>query len=220
MKAMEQSPSKKLKKFFATSRPNFYKKGEIVLRIGDSRSGAFFVNKGYIKDSSISPDGREFTLFIFKPGDLFSYRWIFNKVQNEHSFRAMTDCVIYEKTREGLLLFLEENPDVQLMITQNIVIRMHGLMQRMEHLAFGTASQKVASILTILAERFGKAEEKDYKILIPLTQQDISELIGLSRETTSIEIKKLMDEKLLTRSSRSYLIKDLRRLKRKASIFI
>lgn len=215
---MEELPSQKLKKFFASSRPIFYKKGEVVLRIGETGSGAFYVRNGYIKDLSVSPDGREFILFIFKPGDLFSYNWIFNKVPNAHSFKAMSDCVVYEKTREGLLLFLEENPDVQFMISQNIVTRMRGLMQRMEHLAFGTASQKVSSIFAILAERFGKQVAKGVYIQLSLTQQDISELIGLSRETTSIEIKRLMDEGLLLRTSRNYIVKSTKLLNKKATL--
>lgn len=217
---MDLSPSKKLKDFFASSRPNFYKKGDIVLRVGETRLGAFYVNRGYIKDSSISADGREFTLFIFKPGDIFSYNWIFNRIPNEHSFRALTDCVVYEKTREGLLLFLEQNADVQFMLTQNIVMRLRGVMQRLEHLAFGTASQKISSILSILAERFGRANHKGILIPISLTQQDISELVGLSRETTSIEIKKLMDEDLVSRASRYYRVNDLKKLQKKAALIV
>lgn len=218
MKAMDLSPSKKLKDFFASSRPNYYKKGDIVLRIGETQPGSFYVSRGYIKDSSISPDGREFTLFIFKPGDIFSYNWIFNRITNEHSFRAMTDCVVYEKTREGLLLFLEQNPDVQFMITQNIVTRLRGVVQRLEQLAFGSASQRISSILVILAERFGRINHKGILIPIALTQQDIAELVGLSRETTSIEIKKLMDEELVSRTSRYYRINNVRRLQKKAAL--
>ncbi len=214
---MEQFPSQKLKRFFATSRPIFYKKGQIVLRIGETGS-AFYVKNGYIKDSSVSSDGREFTLFIFKPGDLFSYNWIYNKIPNVHSFKAMTDCVVYEKTRENLLLFLEENPDVQFMISQNIVIRLRGLMQRIEHMAFGTASQKVSSIFAILAERFGKIGPKGISISLTLTQQDISELIGISRETTSIEIKKLMNEGLVKRASRNYIVKSIEKLQDRANL--
>lgn len=215
---MEEIPSNKLKKFFATSRPIYYRKGEIVLRIGETGQGAFYIKNGYIKDSCVSPDGREFTLFIFKPGDLFSYNWIYNRVPNEHSFKAMTDCIVYEKTREGILLFLEQNADVQFMISQNIVKRMRGLMQRMEYMAFGTALQKVASIFAVLAERFGKETERGIYISLALTQQDVSELIGLSRETTSIEIKKLMNNGLLLRTSRNYIVKSLKSLKRRASI--
>lgn len=215
---MNQSPSEKLESFFATSKPSFYRKGDIVLRIGDARSGAFYLKKGFIKDSSISEDGREFILFIFQPKDIFSYSWIYNEIPNEHSFKAMSDCLVYEKSREGLLVFLEQNPDVQFMISQNIVMRMRGLMQRIENMAFASAFQKVGSIISILAERFGKKNDKGITIPLSLTQQDISELIGLSRETTSIEIKKLMDMGILIRTSSYYSITNLKKLERLSSL--
>ncbi len=207
-----------LKEFFASAKPSYFRKGDVVLRIGDVRGGAYYLKKGYIKDSSVSADGREFILFIFQPTDVFSYNWIFNQTPNEHSFRAISDCVVYEKSREGFLLFLEQHPDVFLMITQRIVRRLNGLMQRMENLAFDNALKKVGSILCILGERFGKKTEKGIVIPIPLTQQDIANLIGLSRETTSIEIKKIMEMNILTRSSGLYVITKLKELQKISSL--
>ncbi len=190
----------------------------MVLRVGETRLGAFYVKSGYIKDLTVSSDGRNFNLFIFEPGDLFSYNWIYNKTPNEHTFKAMTDCTAYEKTREELLLFLEQNSDVQFMISQKIVKRMNGLIQRMEHMAFGTAPQKVSSILSLLGERFGKSTPKGIVIPIALTQQDVSELIGISRETTSIEIKKLLDSNVISRHSGHYIINNVEKLNDNALI--
>lgn len=209
---MDLTPSEKLKKFFATSKPSHFKNGEIVLRAGDQRSAAFYLKRGYVKDSASSRDGREFTLFIFKPEDIFSYSWIFNKIHNGHSFRAMGECTILEKNRESFLLFLEQNPDVQFMIAQNISIRMRGLMQRMEQMAFGSATQKVASIILILGERFAKSENGMINIPLKLTQQDIADLIGISRETASIEINKLTVQNIITHASGRYSIIDPKKL--------
>lgn len=215
---MDCSPSDRLKAFFATSRPNYYKKGDIVLRPGDARSGAFYVKRGFIKDSSTTLDGREFTLFIFKPNDLFSYSWIFNGIPNEHSFRAISECIIYEKSREGLLLFLNQNPDILFMVSQNITIRMRGLLQRAESLATGSAPQKVSSAFYLLADRFGKKSDKGVTIPIPLTQQDIAELIGLSRETTSIEIKKLVDRGIILKSTGFYIVTSITKVQKLAGL--
>lgn len=217
---MDPTPSEKLFKFFSSSKPAYYRKGDIVLRTGDARSGAFFLKKGYVKDSCLSVDGREFTLFIFRPNDLFSYNWIFNQIPNEHSFRAVTDCIIYEKSREGLILFFDQNPDVQFLITQNIVRRLRGLTQRIEGIVFGSASRRVCSIFFILGERFGKLGEKGIVIPIPFTQRDIAELIGMSRETTSIEIKKISDSGIITRPGGHYVIAKPKILKRLAGVTI
>jgi len=215
---MDLSPSDRLKAFFATSRPSYYKKGDVVLRPGDARSGAYYVRKGFIKDSSTSLDGQEFTLFIFKPNDLFSYSWIFNGIPNEHSFRAISDCIIYEKSRESLLLFLNQNSDILFMVSQSIAIRMRGLLQRAESLATGSAPQKVSSAFYLLADRFGKKSEKGITVPISLTQQDIAELIGISRETTSIEIKKLVDRGIILKSTGFYIITNINKIQKLAGI--
>ncbi len=216
---MELTPSEKLKRFFVTATPTRFKRGETILRPGDQRSSAFYVKRGFVKDTALSHDGREFTLFIFKPEDIFSYTWIFNKVQNGHFFKAMNEAVVYEKNREALLLFLEKNPDVQFMIAQNITIRLGGLTQRMEQLAFGNATQKVASIMSILGERFGKQTEKGIQIPISLTQQDIAELIGIARETTSIELNRLMADEIIERVSGMYIIIRPQRLQKLSKLF-
>lgn len=209
---MELTPSKKLRKFFANSKPTFYKKGDIVLRAGAAHSGAFFLKKGFVKDSCFSNDGREFTLFIFKSGDLFSYNWIFNELPNEHAFRAMSDCIIYEKKREELVEYLKANPDVLFRIGQKISVRLRGVLQRIESMAFGSASQRVISTIKLLAERFGTENSQGFTIPITFTQKDIAELIGISRETTSIEIKKLIDKGLLRRKKGHYIVTDLQKL--------
>lgn len=209
---MELSPSEKLKKFFATSKPTFFKKGDIVLRAGSTPRSAFYLSKGYIKDSSFSSDGREFTLFIFRPSDLFSYNWIFNELPNEHAFRAISDCTVYEKSRESLVEFLNANPNILFMISQMIAIRLRGLLKRIEIMAFGNASQRISSTFYILTERFGTSKENGITIPIALTQKDIAELTGLSRETASIEVKKLIDMNVLSRQSGLYIAKDINKL--------
>lgn len=211
--------SEQLEKFFATSKPLFYKKGDVVLRVGETGTGAYYLKKGYIKDSSVSADGREFTLFIFQPNDIFSYNWIFIQTPNEHSFRAMTDCIVYEKSREEMMLFLEKNPEMLLMITRKVARRLKGLMQRMENMVFDNSFKKVGSMFCILGERFGKKTKKGIVIQIPLTQQDVANLIGLSRETTSIETKRIIDMSILARSSGLYVIKEPEELQR-ISFFI
>jgi CRP/FNR family transcriptional regulator len=89
----------------------------------------------------------------------------------------------------------------------------------MEQLAFGNATQKVASIMSILGERFGKQTEKGIQIPISLTQQDIAELIGIARETTSIELNRLMADEIIERVSGMYIIIRPQRLQKLSKLF-
>lgn len=206
----------KLNKFFAKFKKYYYKKGEVILRAGDSAQGVYFIDKGYVKDYSISKEGEELILIIFKPEDFFPMQWVFNNKPNVHYFEAMTAVELWRCPKEDFIAFLEANPKIFFELTSHILIRMGGIMQRMEYLAFGNAYQKVASIIAICAERFGEKEGEEVVIQVSLTHQDVANLLGLTRETTSIEIKKLERENLITYKGRHLVVKDVSGLKKES----
>lgn len=209
MASLEQE---KLITFFLKYKKVSYKKGRTVINSQDPPAGVYYVQKGFVKDYTVSKDGKCITLILFKEGDIFPYNWIFNQAPNFHTFESYTDCVLLRASREEFMQFLLDNPKVLLMVTQKILLRFRGILQRMEDLAFGSASERVSSIFAILAERFGEKHPNGILISIPLSHKEIAELVGLTRETASIEIKKLENAKLISRRSRSYLVKKYKTL--------
>ncbi len=90
---------------------------------------------------------------------------------------------------------------------------MGGIMARMEHLVFGGAYDKVTSVIILCAERFGLTTSSGVELPLVLTHKQIASLVGITRETTSVEIKNLEREGLIGYKDRSILIKDLNKLK-------
>ena len=213
---MIQGGTGKLQKFFSKGKLLRYKRRETILRSGDSPQGVYFVNKGYIRLYSISESGEELTLIIFKPYDFFPMMWAINDTANENYLEAITDTQLYRSPRADFLHFLAFNSDVLLELTSHILIRMGGILKRMEHLAFGSASQKVASILMICAERFGEKKNNGAIINIPLTHKDVAMLVGMTRETVSIEIKKLERRGIIEYAGHSIFIKDIGKLQKES----
>ncbi len=205
--------TQKLSNFFSKFKKYYYKKGETILRGGDIPQGVYFIDKGYVRDYSISKEGKELTLIIFKPEDFFSITWVFNDSPNSHYFDAMSVVELWRCPKEDFLVFVEANPEVFLELTSHIVLRLGGIMQRMEYLAFGNAYEKVASIITICAERFGKKEGKNIIIQVPLVHRDIAELLGITRETASIELKKLERKKIIAYHDKFIIVKNQSKLK-------
>lgn len=210
---MNVSATQKINDFFSKFKKYQYKKGEIILRAGDTPQGVCFIDKGYVKDYAISKDGEELSLIILKPKDFFPLIWAINNTPREYYMEAITAVEAWRTSREKFLEFIKANPDVLLELTGRILTRFGGILQRMEYMAFGNAHQKVASILAILSERFGKKERKNIVIQVPLTHKDIAELLGLTRETASIEIKKLERKKIIAHRSRFIRVKDFKKLK-------
>jgi CRP-like cAMP-binding protein len=183
--------TQKLNNFFSKFKSYRYKKGEVILRGGDVPQGVYFITKGYVRDYSISKDGEGLTLFIFKSEDFFPMQWVFNERTVPHYFEAMTAVELWRCPKEDFADFIKANPEIFFELISRIMLRLGGLLQRMEYLAFGNAYQKVASILLICAERFGKKYGRGMLIPVPFKHRDLAMLVGMTRETVSIEMKKL-----------------------------
>ncbi len=206
------TPFKKLENFFSQYKLFKYKKGEAVLRSGDTPQGVYLVKKGYIKLYSICREGAELDLIIFKTDDFFPVTWVFNDKLREEHLEAMTESEVWRAPKDKFVDFIKANPDVLFELTSRILGRLDGLLQRMEHLVFGNAYEKVASILVICSERFGEKEKNRIVIQVPLTHKDIANLAGVVRETASIELKKLERKGIIMHSGGSLIVRNMREL--------
>lgn len=182
-----------------------FKRGEVILRAGDQPQGIFYLKSGYCRVYSFSRNGEELTLIIFKPGDIFPVSWAINPTPIGYFVESMTASELWRVPRESFLEFVRDKPEILFEVLRRMMERFLGLMKRMEHLVFGNAQSKVASILLICAERFGKPASRlggkqgqATVIDVPLTHSDIATLVGMTRETVSIEMKKLQKEKLIS----------------------
>jgi len=211
-------PEEKLRAFFKQSKPLLYKKGEMILRGEEIPTGIFFLNRGYVKTYSFSENGDEFTFIIYRRNDFFPIAWTFNDTRKPYFIETVTPCVIFKRNREEFLEFLNNNPDVLIYIIERLTKRLDGLFERMEHMAFGNAYKKVCSILFILSERFGKETKKTVIIDLPLTHKDIANLLGIARETVSVEIAKLKKKGIIKNAGKHIYITDIEKLKQDSLI--
>lgn len=213
----EEVARKKLNRFFNRADPTFYKKGEIILRGGDMPQGVYFLKKGYVKLDSVSKEGKELTLIIYKPEEFFPVVWtFFGDRTSIYSFEAITDCEILRVSRGEFLEFINSNQVVFLEVTKGIIARFQIALRRMEYLAFGNASAKLASILLICAKDFGVQKNKEVELQIPLTHKEIANLVGVTRETVSLELKKFDRQGLIGYRGKFMVIKDHDGLEEKA----
>jgi CRP-like cAMP-binding protein len=208
----------KMKGFFSKFKEYVYKKGETILRAGDEPRGVYYLKKGFVRLYSVSKSGEELTLIIFMSGDLFPITWALNETPNSYYLEAMTVCKLKRASNKSFLEFVNNNPDIYFDLTGKMLTRLGGVLRRMEHLVFGDAYSKVASILLICAERFGEKRGKLAVIKVPLTHSDIARLIGVSRETASIEIKKLENKGLIVYKGRFIAISNYKKLIRESMI--
>jgi len=213
---VKKTPSFQLELFFRDFAQLHYKKGETILRAEDTPTGVYFLSKGFVRLYAVSQKGEELTLIIFKSGDFFPVMWAVNNARTNYYLETMTNVDLWRVPQDKFLVFIKSNPEVFFELTSKILVRFGGLLKRMEYLVFGNAYAKVASIITICAERFGRREKGKVIIEVPLTHSDLASMVGVTRETASIEIKKIEKKGLIGHQGRLIVVKNLKGLRKES----
>lgn len=208
--------TQRLDDFFRHYTHLYFKRKEMILRSDDAKLHVYYIVHGYIRAYRISEAGEELTLLILKPGDFFPMTYGLNNLPNIYYLEALTPLETWRAPQEKFLLFLKASPEVFFALSTRVMDRFDGLLARMEYLVWSKAYTKIAAILLICAKSFGEQNGPEVVVKVPLTHKDIATLVGLTRETTSIEMKKLEKKGVFRRKGRLLIIKDMRKLQQES----
>ena len=210
----------KILDFFSRYKKLDYKKGDTLIHGGDEPQGIYYLVKGYVKMFFITPDGKELTLNIFKPSSYFPMIWAIADIPNSYYYTAITDIEVIRAPKSDVLTKLVKNDqEVLFELTRRIMVGMGGLLTRIQYLLTADAQQRVLSVMIMLTKRFGERKKAKIFIDVPFTHQEIANLAGLTRETTSLELKKLNNRKLVYRKGRIWVINDINKLVEESTVF-
>lgn len=202
----------RLEQFFQSSKLHSYRKRTLISHPFDAAASVFFVKSGYVRVYRISEEGVELTLTILKPKDFFPLSFSISSMPSHYHLEAITPLELWKAPQEQFLQFVKSNPELLYELTTRILVKFDGVLSRMENLLFCSAYVKVAATLLMCAKGFGEVYEGKTVVKVPLTHRDIATLVGITRETTSLEMKKLEKQGLLTKSGRFIVIPDVKRL--------
>jgi CRP-like cAMP-binding protein len=217
---MNNSLRDKKSDFFNQFQKVHFKKGETIIQPEEPLEYIYAIEKGYVKSYSLNDDGYELIMNIYEPGSFFPITETLARKVNTYFFEAVTNVIVYKAPTEKVHAFLQEDKEVLFDLVKRISIGLEGFMIRTQYLIRSNATQKITSSLVLLARRFGeKLKTNEVKIIIPQTNTDIANLSGVSRETASIELKKLKDENIITTKNKTTTILDLEKLKKLSTIY-
>lgn len=207
---MDENVIRKLEDFFVQYKQLTFKKGEIIIRADDDPPGVFFLKKGTVRQYSISKEGEEQTLNLYKPISYFPMMWVINNIPNSYYFEALSEIEIYKAPKDKVLEFIKSEPEVLFDLTSRLYSGMHGLLTRIEYLLFNSAYNKILYTLINNALRFGTTENSE--IHLHMTHKDIAAFSGLTKETISREIKRLEEKGLIQNKNNLLIIPSIKLL--------
>lgn len=189
--------TKEFEVFYKQFSTREYKKGENLIRADDNPQGIFCLTKGYVRQYTISKTGIELTLQILKPITYFPLIWAINGAPNIYFYEALTAVEVGRAPKEQVVNFIKDKPAIILELMSKLLGDYAETLSRIEHLVFSDAYRRVISVLLYIAKHFG--EEKKQGVIVDhrFTQQDIATLVGIARETASIEMGTLEKKGLI-----------------------
>lgn len=217
---MVESLGAKLTQFFSQFKLIKYKRREVVLRAEDAPQGVYYIKKGFVRVYSISPDGGELTLNIFKPGSFFPLTWAIAGIENSYFYEALAPTDAYRAPKEEVVNFIRNDKEILYDVSKRVLVGLEAILVRLQYLTLGDAYHRVANALLMLGRRFGEKNGNNIKINLPVTQQDIAHLAGVTRETVSIELKKLKSDGYILCNKHFYVVNNLNKLKKESLIYV
>lgn len=210
--------TKEFETFYKEFAVRDYKKSEMLIRADDDPQGIFCLIKGYVRQYTISKTGAELTLHILKPISYFPMVWAINGTPNVYYFEALTPVEVGRAPRDQVVDFIKDKPTIIFALMSELLEDYTEALTRVEHLVFSDAYRRVISVLLYIAKHFGEEHKKGIIVHQRFTQQDVATLVGVARETASIELIKLEKKGLVKYIDHSILIEDIGKLNSELSI--
>lgn len=195
-------------KFLERYHTKKFLKGELIMVQGEIPPCVYVINKGVVKVYNLTSQGEEKPISYDMEGESFPLGWAFSKMtESQFFYDAFTDVELYCVPRREFQDLFSQNADVLYSAHINLVSNYVYMQTRINALEQSKAANKVANTVHYLCLRYGKDIKTNVvRIGLPMTQQEMANFMGLTRETTGIELKKLQKAGVLTYRRQSYIV--------------
>lgn len=188
--------------------PRTVKKRTVLLYQGEVPRSAYYLKKGVIKAYSINSAGNEQIVAFYVAGDLLPMSWIFGPVSSTlYYYEALTDAELVAFDRKVLHDLVYSKPRLLLKVFNYSMNNYTSAQMRITALEQSRANEKIMFTLYYLVFRYGTEIKPDvFAVRLGLTHAIIAEMVGLTRETTAVELNKLKKAGAVKYNTREYLI--------------
>jgi len=191
-------------------------RGQVLFKQGDQGDALYVVTSGKMKLGRTSSDGRENLLAVLGPGQMFGELSIFDPGPRSSTAAAITDSTLLALGRPELHSWLLGRPAVAESLLRQLAHRLRQANEAMADLVFSDVPGRVAKALLELSRRFGHTETDGLHVHHDLTQEELAQLVGASRETVNKALADFAARGWIRLEARAVVLLDIERMTRRA----
>jgi CRP-like cAMP-binding protein len=162
------------------------KRGATIFSKGDPGNSLIAVISGTVKISISSADGRSAILNLIGPGEIFGEVALLDGLARTADATANTNCEIYVIDRRDFLPFVRSQPALAMKFIELLCTRVRWTSDQVEEVILQNLPGRLASALLRLTEKYKLAPSGR---TIAITQQEISEMVGMTRESINKQLR-------------------------------
>jgi CRP/FNR family transcriptional regulator, polysaccharide utilization system transcription regulator len=172
-----------------------FKKKHTIFLEGNFPNAVYFINKGKVKTFKSNDQGNEYITSLHKDGDFIGYIDLLDESDYTESAETLEDCEICVIQKDDFFSLIYNNRDVAnkfiKMLSNNVIEKEERLLK----LAYNSVRKRVAEALLMLERRFKKEDDKQFAM--PVSREDLANIVGSSKETVIRTLSDFKDEKLI-----------------------
>ena len=191
-------------------------RGEHLFLEGQEGDRLYVVLDGKIKLTRAAADGRENLISVLGPGEMFGELSLFDPRPRTMGAVAVTDARLAALDHDDLRKWLADKPEVAMHLLRALVRRLRRTNDVLSDLVFTDVPGRVAKALLDLAERFGTQQDDGLQVNHDLTQEELAQLVGASRETVNKALADFVARGWIQLHPKSVLLIDPERLRKRA----
>jgi CRP/FNR family transcriptional regulator len=191
-------------------------RGDTLFHEGDPGDRLYVIAEGKLKLHRTSPDGRENMIMVIGPGDMFGELSLFDPGPRTASATTLTEAKLLGLGHQDLQPWLKGRPEVAAALLKAIARRLRRTNDVMSDLVFSDVPGRVAKALLDLSKRFGVPSEEGIHVVHDLTQEELAQLVGASRETVNKALADFAQRGWLRLEARAVILLDVERLSRRS----
>ena len=188
------------------------RKGQSLFKEGDDGDHLYVISNGKVKLGTKSPDGRENLLMILGPGDMFGELSLFDSGPRTATATAVTDSKLLSLGQSKVIPWVREHPEVSLQLLSRLASRLRRTNEVVGDLVFSDVPGRVAKALIDLGVKFGEQKPEGLHVSHDLTQEELAQLVGASRETVNKALADFAQRGWIRLEARSVVVLDYERL--------
>ena len=191
--------------FNAMVRTTKLQRGEWIFVFGDSADSIYLLREGRIKITALADDGHEVLREIIGPGEIFGETSLILGIPRTTSAQALEASLLCEIRRKDFETLLSMYPELLFQLLKSVGVRLKQAEAQLVNVMCNDISSRVReALIDLIVKESGAVPDRPIKVKI--TQQDLANSIGASRQKTWQVLKELEDSSVLRLMYRSILV--------------